>query len=150
MIITWNDVVNRYPEFNTLPSAQGVDVRNELVAYAEAEVHSRLAARYTTPFSSNNYTARTLAVDTMYVQLQTTRQPEKAKALRELLDARYTALLDGTSSMIDSLGAVITMVGDTVWSSTQDYPPVFGVGPIEYAIVSSEQVYDEANTRGEV
>lgn len=149
VIITWPDVIARYPEMDKLPSGTSPEIQANLILMAEASVHSRLASRYSVPFSSSNYTARDLTVDTLYVQNQLTRQPEKAKALQENLDARIAALLSGAASMVDSTGAATTMVGDTIWSSTQNYPPVFGVSDIEASIVSSEQVYDENAARGE-
>ncbi|OGC95824.1 MAG: hypothetical protein A2W25_15220 [candidate division Zixibacteria bacterium RBG_16_53_22] len=149
-IITWVDVTARYAEMDKLPNGTSPEVQANLILMAEASVHSRLASRYAVPFSSSNYTARDLAVDTLYVQAQLTRQPEKAQALQESIDARITALVNGQANMIDATGAAVaTMVGDTIWSSSENYPPVFGVGDIAKAEVSSEQLLDEATTRGE-
>lgn len=150
MIITWSaDVSARYPELDKLPNISSADVQNGFIAMAEAVVHSRLAPRYSVPFSSNNFTARDLAVDMLYIQTQTARQPEKAKAVREYLEDRIKALLSGGASMVNSAGAALVMVGDTVWSSSQNYAPVFGMGDVEHAMVNSEQSYDEAVSRGE-
>jgi hypothetical protein len=151
LIIEWTDVLARYGELDKLPNGTSPEVQANLILNAEAVVHGRLASRYSVPFSSSNYTARDLCVDQLYVQTQTARQPEKAKAVADSLNARITALLSGAAQMIASDGTVAsTMVGDTVWSSTADYHPVFGMGPIEHASVSSAQVYDEAVGRGEL
>jgi hypothetical protein len=117
---------------------------------AEAHVHGRLSSRYSVPFSANNITAIDLIVDAVYVQTQLTRQPEKAKALKEFLDERLEALLSGNAGMATLSGTVAAvMVGDTIWSSTQNYPPTFGMGDIEKSEVSSEQLYDEDALRGD-
>lgn len=150
VIITWPDVVARYPEMDKLPSGTSPEIQANLILMAEASVHSKLSSRYSVPFSSSNYTARDLAIDTLYVQNQLSRQPEKAQAVQDSLDARIKALLSGEAQMITAAGAVAsTMVGDTIWSSSQNYPPVFGMSDIEHSIVSSEQVYDENAARGE-
>ncbi|MFA6213547.1 MAG: hypothetical protein WC714_29185 [Candidatus Obscuribacterales bacterium] len=149
VIITWPDVTARYAEMDKLPNGTSPEVQANLILMAEAAVHSRLASRYSVPFSSSNYTARDLTVDMLYVQTQLTRQPEKAKAVQDSIDARINALLSGAASMVDSAGAATTMVGDTIWSSSENYPPVFGMGDIASSIVSSEQLVDEASSRGE-
>lgn len=149
-VLAWTDVLARYDELSKLPNVGSSSVQDNLMNLAEAQVHSRLASRFTTPFSTTNLTAKDLMVDALYVQAMLTRQPEKAKALADNLDERIKALLAGQSSMVTSSGSVASlMVGDTIWSSTQDYPPVFGMSDIEHAQVSSEQLYDEAATRGE-
>lgn len=150
LIIGWTDVSARYPELDKLPSGISAEVQDNHIAYAEAGVHSRLASRYSTPFSSSNYTARDLCVDMVYIQTQMSRQPEKANAVLESFNARIEALLSGAAAMLDSVGAVATtMVGDTIWSSTAEYHPTFGMGDIEKAEVSSAQLLDEAANRGE-
>jgi len=149
MIIVWADVLARYNELNTLPNVSSTGVQDNLIAMAEAVCHSRLSSRYSVPFSTSNLSARDLCVDILYVQAQLTRQPEKAKALQENIDNRIKALLEGSSVMVDSAGAALVSVGDTIWSSTADYSPVFGMGDIIKAEVSSAQLLDEAATRGE-
>lgn len=149
-VLVWADVLARYDELSKLPNVNSSTVQDSLISYAEGVVHGRLASRFTTPFSTTNITAKDLMVDTLYVQNMLSRQPEKAKSVSESIDARIKALFAGEASMMTSAGAVASvMVGDTIWSSTADYPPVFGMGAIEKAVVSSEQLLDEAATRGE-
>ena len=150
LVIDWTDILARYAELDKLPNGSSPEVQNNLIAMAEADCHSRLSSRFTTPFSTSNLTARDLCVDILYIQTQMTRQPEKAKGLKEYLDMRILDLLEGRSKMIDSSGiAALTAVGDTIWSSTEDYPPVFGVSDIIKAEPSSGQLYDEDVNRGE-
>jgi len=150
-VIDWSDITNgRYPELDKLPNGNSPQTQNIIIGLAEALVHSKLSSRYTVPFSSNNYTARDLCIDAVFIQTQMTRQPDKVKLLRAYFDERITALQMGQADMVTDSGSVaITAIGDTIWSSTQDYHPVFGLGPIEKAVVSSAQLLDEAATRGE-
>ena len=149
-VITWIDITARYPEFDKLPSGTSPEIQDNLIAFAEASVHSRLAGSFGVPFSSNNYTARDLVVDTLFVQNMMSRQPEKAKAVQEYVGERIKAVLLGQAQMVTSAGsAAITMVGDTAWSSTMNYPPTFGVSDTELVHVSSSQLTAEAAARGE-
>lgn len=150
-VIVWADVLARYDELSKLPNVSSASIQENLMQMAEAGISGRLGGSFTTPFSSNNLTAKDLIVDMLYVQVNMTRQPEKAKALLDTVDSRIAALLSGSSVMLTTSGTVaLTSVGDTVWSSTEDYPLTFGVSPIEHAQVSSQQLYDEAVARGEL
>lgn len=155
VVCSWSHVLARYDELSKLPnvgsaSAVASATQTNLLNTAEAYVHGRLASRYTVPFSSSNLTAIDLIVDAVYVQNNLTRQPEKAKLLKEFLDERIKALIEGQSQMTDASGAVVaTIGGDVIWSSTENYPPTFGMSDIEKAEVSSEQLYDEDVARGE-
>lgn len=150
--VSWDELLRRYGEMATLPNVSSASVQTFILNMAEAAVTSRLAAKYTTPFSSNNYTAHDLIIDMVFVQNMTARQPEKAKALKDSVDERITALLDGSAVMVDSNGAVLLSgVADTVWSNTSTHRHTFGVGAIEDACVSHNALQDEAAERdGEV
>lgn len=150
MYITWSDSTLRYPELAKLPDVSSAS-QAMMIALAEGAVNSRLAGTYTVPFSSNNLTAQDLSMDMLFVQTQTTRQPEKAKLLMESLNDRFDALISGSSSMVASDGTMIDgtiVTGDPVWSTTQDYHPTFGVGAFPSFAVSSQQQIDEDNARG--
>lgn len=145
-VIEWADVLVRYPELDKLPTIGAVS--DNVIASAEARVHSRLASRYTVPFSSNNLAAADLVIDMVYIQTQMTRQPEKATALREDVDSRISALLDGTSQMALDDGTVLAAVGDTVWSNTGDYHPTFGMSDPIVQEIDSAMLIAENYDRG--
>lgn len=150
MFITWQDVTARYPELDKLQNGTSQEVRDGLIAMAEAGIHARLAAKYSVPFTSANYTAKDLAVDLLYIQTNMTRVPEKAAALKESLDERIAALLDGNAQMVTVAGTIAAATVDgTVWSDTMTYPPTFGMSDIEKSVVSSERLYDEDALRGD-
>jgi len=150
-VLAWTDVLARYDELSKMPNVSSSSVQDSLMNMAEAQVHSRLASRFTTPFSTSNLTAKDLMVDTLYVQAMLTRQPDKVKRLEANINKRIEDLLAGQASMVAMDGTVASvMIGDTIWSSTQNYSPTFGMSDIECAVVNSLQLNDEAATRGEV
>lgn len=149
LIIVWQNVTDRYAELEKLPNGTSPEVQNNLITFAEASVHSRLGGGFATPFGSDNLTAKDLCIDTLYVQNMLSRQPEKAKSVSDSIDARINMLLSGGASMVSSAGTVaVAATGDTVWSSSANYPPVFGMSDVEKAAVSTEQLLDEDAARG--
>lgn len=147
-IITWINATARYAELDKLPNGTLTTAQDDLIAMAEAQVHGRLASRYTTPFSSNNLTARDLAIDVLFVQNVMSREPKKAELISKSLEDRFAALLTGEAVMAVSSGTALTMVGETAWSSTMDYHPVFGMGDVAGMAVGSSQLIDEDSDRG--
>jgi phage gp36-like protein len=155
LVCSWSHVLARYEELSKLPnvgsaSAVASETQTNLLNMAEAYIHGRLSSRYAVPFSANNLSAIDLIVDAVYVQNNMTRVPEKAKALKESLDERLNALLDGSSQMVTIAGTIAASQSEGgVWSDTMNYPPTFGVSDIEKSAVSSERLYAEDNARGE-
>lgn len=147
-IITWINATARYSELDKLPNGTVGGVQDDLIAMAEAQVHGRLASRYTVPFSNNNLTARDLAIDVLFVQNVMAREPKKAAAISDSLDKRIAALLTGAAVMVVSSGTAISMVGETAWSNTMNYHPVFGMGHVAGMAVDSSQLIDEDSDRG--
>ena len=148
-IVTWDDVTGRYGEMLKLPNANVSSVQAAYMSLGEAIVQSRLASKYAVPFSSNNTTAISMCIDMVFVQTQMSRQPDKAKAVSEMLEVQIAALLDGSAAMVNVAGTIVaTIGGGAVWSNTMDYHPVFGVGAIEVMAVSSAQLIDEDTARG--
>lgn len=148
--INWDNVVSRYAAVNKRGGADEVDSYS--IIYAEAEVDARLSPAFTTPFSSNNMTARDLAIDMTYLRINPLRDPAKLKPVQDRVDALIKALLDGKASMITDSGDAIgpsSVGGVSPWSNTMNYPPTFGVGETEDMYVSSAQLYDEAVARGD-
>ena len=148
MVIVWSDALLRYPELAKLPDTSSAS-QVQMINMAEGRVGSRLSGQYSVPFSSNNITAQDLTIDAIYIQTQMTRQPDRAKALRDDWNERVDALLSGAGEMVTEDGTIAgTVVGDPVWSSTQDYHPTFGMGDPMTWEVSSSQAIDEDNARG--
>lgn len=145
-LIDWSDVNRRYPE--TLKIADATQADSSWVMYATAELHARLARGFTVPFSSNNLTAKDLAIDLTFAKVYRYKDNEKAAAVTSYVAGQIEMLLAGTMQMLTTSGDGIATVGGPVFSTTQDYHPTFGVGPTEYAVVSSSENIAEQNARG--
>lgn len=145
-IINWADINARYPETAKLADATQAD--SSWVMYGIAEMEGRLSSGFTTPFSSNNLTAKDLAIDLVAAKLYRYKDSEKADMISTFVESQIKKLLDGKMAMITTSGDVVASVGGTVYSTTTDYHPVFGIGPIEYSIVSSTEIIDEQEARG--
>jgi hypothetical protein len=145
-LIDWSDVNRRYPE--TLKHADATQADSSWVPYAIAELHARLAPGFTVPFSDNNLTAKDLAIDLAFARLYRYKDEEKATAVSSYISGQIEGLLKGQLQMITTSGDVLKAVGGTVYSTTDGYHPVHGIGPIEYSVPSSQQIVDEEETRG--
>ncbi len=121
---------------------------------ASEKVNSILACAYTTPFSSNNQTAREITIDTARLAFMIrTKDPTDSTELKEELEDRFKALCDGSAKMITDSGGLL--VGDAIsegfWSTTQDYKPVFDLRESDRQHVDPDQLdrfegQDDAST----
>lgn len=145
-IISFLDVNMRYPETAKLADATQAD--SSWVLYAIADIQAQLSNSFAVPFSNNNLTAKDLMIDSVFAKMYRWRDEDKAKSVQDYIDARIKALNNGSGSMITTSGDIIQASIGTVFSTTGNYPPVFGVSPTEYSIVSSSQVWDEEDKRG--
>lgn len=146
--ISWADISGRYPELGANQRKDATQVDSNFVMYAEAQVDGRLSPGFTVPFSSNNLTAKDLAIDTAYAMLLRFKDQKKAKEIQDSVDARVKDLLEGKSSMVTTSIDLITATGQPVYSTTEDYHPVFGMSsPLTWQVDSST-VIDEEGDRG--
>lgn len=145
--ITFADVTLRYPAILKVGSESTVG--SAYIGYVENEIDGMLASHFTVPFSSNNMTVKDLAIDLTYIKAGNFTF-EQAKEMLDDFMEKIKALKNGEHSMLTDSGDVITTVGDTAWSNTMDYTPVFGMSPIEYSEVDSSQIYDEEVDRGNI
>lgn len=145
-LINWDDVVGLFPQAGR---GKGSDEVNSFhLAYAEAELNGALAGRFTTPFSSNNVTARELAINLTMTRLGQLKDKDAAALRKETLE-RIDRIRDGREAMMILVDGTLTptYAGTVAWSSTKDYHPVFGVGDIVDMAVDSGQLIDEENAR---
>jgi hypothetical protein len=139
-----SDVTNRFPR--TLTDSRAVaTLEAAYLTPAEAYIESRLAARFTVPFSSNNQTVKDLVIDRTLVNIGMFK--EKNDDLSKSIDERIKALIDGTMVMVTTSGEVAAYNLSGVINTTAEYHPVFGMGPIEDMEVDDERTDDEENAR---
>lgn len=125
-------------------------VESNYVFFAEAEIDALLSPYFTTPFSSDNITAKDLATELTVQRLYMDSHPKEANERRKAFDKKIEALISGEMAMISS-GGIITAEtegeGETLFSTTEDYHSAFGVGDIEDFEFDDTQVDDEDDDR---
>ena len=145
-IINWGDVTARYPELASIRDATQAD--SGYVQYAIAELHARLASFFTVPFSDNNLTAKDMAIDLTFAKLYRFKDPDKSAAVNSYVSGFIDALIEGRASMLTTSGDIIDSIGGAIYSTTQNYHPVFGMSNPRLWEVDSSQVIAEENARG--
>jgi phage gp36-like protein len=146
MYANWDDVVESYPDIN---SNREEDEIENLISYAEAEINSRLGSKYTVPFASTNITVKVLTIDLTYVRALYRTDKKKYEQLKKVVDDRIAQLLSGKAVMVDSGGEVVSggEISGAVYSSTENYTPVFDMDAIEDQYIDPDQLEDISNAR---
>lgn len=142
----WGDLVGRYKKFNSLGAAD--EVNSHYIYYAERELDARLGTHFTTPFSSDNITAKDLTLMLVNVRYHEDTDDKKAKRLREAIEKKFDNLINGVTQMITTTsGNTIIANGSPVYSSTEPYTPTFSHGDIADMHVDPDLLNDEENAR---
>jgi hypothetical protein len=140
--IDWADVIDRYPELNTLGGAD--QLSSSYIVYGEAHVDGMLSNHYTVPFSNNNMIIRDLAID--YVYWRAARfKFEDATMVKSAYFETIGMVNAGTLVMIDDAGTVIAQTKKKIGlhSTTESYHSAFGIrDPIDWHI-DEDQITDE-------
>lgn len=144
--INWDDLVGRYERIAGFEGAE--EASSYYITYAEAMVDQKLGSCFTVPFSSNNMTAKNLAIEEAFL-IAGNLKFEEATKKRDWLTEQYEALCAGKEVMVTDSGDILTRsdIGGA-WSSTEDYHPVFGMGATVDFIVDQDQLDDEEDERG--
>lgn len=144
--VSWDDLVARYKR--VADKGGSSEVGSSFLAYAEAEIESRLGGAFTVPFSSNNVTAADLVIDLTIAKIIRFQEPKKYKVIIDEIDGRVKRLVDGTEPMVTTSGDVLFASTDGgAWSSTGSYHPVFGLEDYTLSHVSSDALQDEEDAR---
>ena len=64
---TSSDCIARYNRLSKIDSAQ-TEIDSHFISFAENELDGLLSPKFTVPFSSNNVTAKDLAIDLTYLR----------------------------------------------------------------------------------
>lgn len=141
--ILWTDVTNRYPDFAKGPDSTVAEAA--FVPQAEAEVDARLAPKYSVPFSPAPYLVKDLSVDLAYYKA--TIKQESSKLIKEYIDARFKAIIDGTLLLTNSDG-IVAATGGFAWASNSYHSSV-GMDSEVLWRVDSQQITDLQDRRGQ-
>lgn len=136
------DLYRRYSQTSgTNPAV----VDSHYIYYAENYIDELLGPYFTVPFSSDNVTAKDLALEYTYILSADLKFEDREKREAHWLK-RIDRLIDGKSGM-QVTSATMYAVNGTIYNSTENYHPVFGMGDPEDYFVDSSQVYDEYQDR---
>lgn len=142
--ITTSDAYARYRELININSVTNLDSHH--IYYAEIELDSMLSRCYTVPFSSNNITAKDLAIDLTYLRSANFKFEDREKFRVQIMQ-KINELCSGQSSMILTDGTSTATVGGTIWSNTEDYRNTFSVIDNEMTHIDSSQQWNETQDR---
>lgn len=132
--VDWDDVIDRYPELNTLGGSD--QLSSAYIVYSEAFVDGVLANNYTIPFSNNNMIIRDLTIDYCYWRAARFKF-EDATSVKSAFFDTVKMIKAGQVQMIDESGSIIPQVKQAIglFSNTMSYHSSFGVNdPIEWHI----------------
>jgi len=140
--INWEDVIDRYPELNTLGGADTLS--SAYIVYSEAFVDGILANHYTIPFSNNNMIIRDLSIDYTYWRAARFKFDD-ATSVKSAFFETIGMVKDGQVVMIDDTGAVIEQTKKKIglYSSTESYHSSFGMRPDTEWHVDEDMISDE-------
>ena len=139
----------QYTAVYSTPGLTQTQLESHYLPAGARYIDARLSRAFTVPFSSNNLTARDLniyAAQLLFLQGRTSKQDDAAE-LRGFLDKLIDALVikNGSMSLSDDTVLAATGAQFDVYSTTQDYTPVFNLlDPIEQQ-VDSDRLNDEAD-----
>lgn len=142
--INWADVVHRYRESGKDTGSD--EISSAHIYYAEQDVDGYLGSVFTAPFSSNNVTAKDLAIDFTYVRMSRRTKPKDAEAVFEALMKRIAQLKAGTMSMVTTSGDLLSPSMGALDSTTRLYDPTFTMTEPEIMHTDSSQLYTEEGT----
>lgn len=134
--IDWDNVIDRYPELNTLGGAD--ELSSSYIVYSEAFVDGILKSHWTPPFSNNNMIVKDLVIDYCYWRAGRFKL-ENAVEVKSSFFETINLLKSGQLSMLDEAGNEIPGIsqGATIYSSTQSYATSFGMDdPIHWRVDS--------------
>lgn len=122
-----------YSDFTMVYSFEGVTqsaISSYWLFYGSQRVNTALSRLYTTPFSSNNWTAKDLTIQYAALGiLVKTLDPEDSLELESQIKKQITNITSGGGSMIDVSGnAIPPDIEDprrTAWSNNMNYKPTF-------------------------
>lgn len=124
------------------------DLSSAWLPYGADRVNIALGMKYTTPFSTNNFTAQILSIDYAHLGILIRTRPEDdSNEMRIALENRINALLEPGAVMFDDSGNPISQnltTTEEVESNTKSYKPIFDTRPAERERVDPDRLNDEA------
>jgi len=145
-LVDYSDIAGTYRAVQEA-AVTAEDVNSYHILYAQAEVEGVLGSAFTTPFSSNNLTAKDLIIQLTYSRIAPLSADER-RNIREDVLGRMQRILDGDEAMYVESGGVMERDTSVAWSTTEDYHPIFTVDKAENWVADSSQIEDLRDERG--
>ena len=143
--INWEDVIDRYPELNTLGGAD--QQSSAYIVYSEAYVDGVLSPTFTPPFSSNNMIVRDLCIDMCYWRAARFKLDDAVQVKSSFFET-VGLLKDGQLQMYDEAGSLIPAVEKSLaWSNTMSYHTAFGMDDVTNWTIDEDQADDDEAKR---
>ena len=142
--VNWGDIVGRYAALDKKGGAS--EVSTSWISPIEFQIDGLLSPEYSAPFSSNNETVKDLCIELAYIRMGNINIKDR-KELKDNFMERIKRIKSGSEAMMTSSGDSIVAVGDTIWSSTEDYHSVFDLGEVTNWNVDSSQIEDIDNAK---
>jgi hypothetical protein len=146
---TYNEVITRYPIIKSWGKTEQ-EITSHLIYYAEVELNGLLSSHFTVPFSDGYPTVKDITIDLAYYKALVTRDPEKAGKIQDAIMGRIENIQKGEEYIWTGSDTIQPLSAEQeVWSTTEDYHPVFGMHDAEsvYSIVSSARLEAEEAER---
>lgn len=126
---SYAEIQARFRQVSQVYSSNGL-VDSQYIYHAENELDSRLGKFFTVPFSSDNMTAKDLAIDMSYAKVIRYTDTKTHKAIMDEVGKRIDDLIVGNAAMITSSGDTMfssASISGQAWSNTMSYSPIFGM-----------------------
>lgn len=123
--VDWEDVIDRYPELNSIGGAD--QISSTYIVYAESYLDSILSTHYATPFSQEIMIVKDLAIDFTYWRAGRFKL-ENAVEVKSAFFETIDMLKSGQMIMVDNEGNEIPAASITggIYATTQSYHSSFG------------------------
>lgn len=148
--VTGSEFLTRYDVSRSWGSGTS-EVASNLVHFAEVQLDGMLASAFTVPFSDVPQTIKDITMDLAYCKSVLTKDPEKAKLFCPAVMDRIERIKNGMEPLVTDSGTILEPSGASqeIWSSTQNYHPVYSMLDAEDAAssVDSSRLQDEVDER---
>lgn len=143
-----------FSDFSAYYNARGIEeseITNQWLPHGALVINERLGGSFTTPFSSNNETAKDLSIHFAYVGiLNKTRNQTDSQELRSYLDERVASLVSSGNPMMTTSGEAIYASSNSprfnAWSNTENFNNTFDMRCAEDQRIDPDlidQLFDE-------
>jgi phage gp36-like protein len=142
--IEWDDIIDRYPELNTLGGSD--ELSPTFIDYAESFTDALLKSHFTVPFSNNNMVVKDLCIDCVYWRAGR-HSLEDAASVRSEYFETINMLKEGQLTMMDDSGNEVGNKITEGYSNTESYHSSFGMDDVIWHRVSSLHMADDQDAR---